>query len=74
MRKDENDIKGFIFLARLYVSQGRKFTHNILGFGGAFTDAAGHNLRKLPKSMQDEIMRLVTYYVADDRSKVNYLQ
>ncbi|KAJ6224378.1 hypothetical protein RDWZM_002923 [Blomia tropicalis] len=37
--------------------------HKIVGFGGAFTDAAGFNIVKLPKSMQTRLIE--DYYGSD---------
>uniref|UniRef100_L7M0C6 Glucosylceramidase n=1 Tax=Rhipicephalus pulchellus TaxID=72859 RepID=L7M0C6_RHIPC len=38
----------------------RKTYQKIFGFGGAFTDAVGINLRKLPQNMQDDVIK--SYY------------
>ena len=40
------------------VQQDREF-QTILGFGGAFTDAAGRNIAKMSDQLQEDILRLV---------------
>ena len=44
-------------IALIHVDSSRK-CQKIVGFGGAFTEASAHNFYRLPKSVQDKVIKV----------------
>lgn len=55
----------------LLVVDSSKEYQKVLGFGGAFTDATGINVKSLPTNMQEEILK--SYYTKEGNINYTYI-
>lgn len=55
-----------VYIAAVYLVNLTETRQTIIGFGGAFTDAAGINIAALPADAQDHLIN--SYYSKDGKS------